>query len=209
MNLEVVQSANTGDESAENGDETEEERLQARRDVLRILRADKSEKEGTQAIEEGQTDNPDKNLEEGLKFLEQRRRSEKPKTLYAPKPLEDIKAVFDASEAIRDELAELDSIRPQTRAECSNVPRPCPLAGCKYNNYLDVNPATGTITLNHLGLTPDQMPPAYSCALDVADRHHGEELPQNIVGIILNLSRNRVGQIEDESLSGCTELRHG
>ena len=53
------------------------------------------------------------------------------------------------------------------------------------------------------------MPPAYSCALDVADRHHGEELPQNIVGIILNLSRNRVGQIEDESLSGCTELRHG
>ena len=112
MNLEVVQSANTGDESAENGDETEEERLQARRDVLRILRADKSEKEGTQAIEEGQTDNPDKNLEEGLKFLEQRRRSEK------PKPLEDIKAVFDASEAIRDELAELDSIRPQTRAEC-------------------------------------------------------------------------------------------
>jgi hypothetical protein len=91
--------------------------------------------------------------------------------------------------AITAELGEVE--RPRTRGECMGMERPCPFVGCRYHLYLDVNPDTGTIRLNF----PDKevWELKETCALDVADRG-GEEL--EVVGGYLNLSRQRIEQIE-------------
>ena len=85
--------------------------------------------------------------------------------------------------------------RPQTRKGCQQVPRPCPYVGCKYNLYLDVNPATGTIKLNFPQLEPHEM--RESCALDLAEQGG---LNKKEVGKVLNLSRERIRQIQDEAV---------
>src|SRR5690242_4638453 len=53
---------------------------------------------------------------------------------------------LDAEEA--ELLSEIQKLKPKTRAECVNGPRPCLFVSCKYNLYLDVNPETGSIKLN-------------------------------------------------------------
>jgi Sigma-70, region 4 len=83
---------------------------------------------------------------------------------------------------------------PRTRAECERGPRPCPLVGCRHNLYLDVKP-NGSIKLNFPDLDVDQI--GESCALDVADRG-GATL--EIVGALMNLTRERVRQIEAKAL---------
>lgn len=201
MNLEAVHT-DTDDEPVEDGGRKTKPSAIAERDARRHFRADIKEGERDElAAENPQKDDSNEKWGWGLNILEREREAKQPRTLPVPKSEGDIKAIFEASEAIRDELDELDLIRPKTRGECSGVPRPCPLVGCKYNNYLDVNRNTGTIRINNPGLTPDQIPPAYSCALDVADRHRdNKEMPAEIVGTILNLSRTRVFQIEEDSL---------
>lgn len=79
----------------------------------------------------------------------------------------------------REELEELEDIkrelgvgedlgRPKTRADCANVPRPCPFVGCRYNTYLDVLP-NGVIQYRHQGKEPCDINPQLSCALDIAE----------------------------------------
>jgi hypothetical protein len=81
--------------------------------------------------------------------------------------------------------------RPQTRADCANGPRPCLFVACKHHLYLDVNPETGSIKINF----PDKdvWELEETCALDVAERG-GVTLEE--VGDILNLTRERVRQVE-------------
>lgn len=81
--------------------------------------------------------------------------------------------------------------RPLTRAECKGSERPCPYVGCAHHLYLDVSPENGSIKLNFPDLEPDEM--AHSCALDEADRGG---LTLEAVGAILNITRERVRQIE-------------
>lgn len=88
-----------------------------------------------------------------------------------------------------------DHALPATRAECENGFRPCPLVRCKYNLYLDVSEATGTIKLNFPHLEPWEM--RESCVLDVADRG-GITLED--LGAVLNLTRERIRQIEVRAL---------
>ena len=85
---------------------------------------------------------------------------------------------------------------PATRGDCRLGPRPCPFVRCRYHLYLDVNPRTGSITLNFPELEVWEM--VLSCALDVADKG-GARLED--VGAILNLTRERVRQIELEALA--------
>lgn len=208
MNLEAVHT-DTNNESSENGGRRIKPSIVARRDAKRHFKAEMKEEESKDATEIIETDDYEEQFGKGLDILGQKRQMEQPKILPIPKSEEGIKAVFEASEVIRDALDEMDFgfKRPETRGECSRVPRPCPLVGCKYNNYLDVNPVNGRITFNHPGLTPDQIPPAYSCALDVADMHqNNRELPANIVGDIIGLSKTRIAQIEDESLPSFASL---
>ena len=82
--------------------------------------------------------------------------------------------------------------RPKTRSDCENAIRPCPWVGCKYHLYLDVA-ENGSIKFNFPDLSPKQIPE--SCALDVAAQ--GEKTLDE-VGNLLNLSRERIRQIESK-----------
>ncbi len=85
--------------------------------------------------------------------------------------------------------------RPKSRGECANVARPCPYVSCKYHLYIDVNPNTGSIKVNF----PDRevWELKQSCALDVAQQG-GITLEE--VGEILNLTRERIRQVEVRGL---------
>src|SRR5436309_3597854 len=88
-----------------------------------------------------------------------------------------------------------DVERPQKRAECTSHERPCPFVACKHHLYLDVNPETGSIKLNFPDLEVWEMKD--TCSLDVADRG-GVTLEE--VGEILNLTRERIRQVEVRGL---------
>lgn len=85
--------------------------------------------------------------------------------------------------------------RPRTRGECVDAERPCPFLACRYHIALDVHPVRGAITTNFPDIPVEAM--VDSCALDVADRgpHTLEE-----VGELMNLTRERVRQIETAAL---------
>lgn len=80
--------------------------------------------------------------------------------------------------------------RPKTRNECADGHRPCPFVGCRYHLFLDVT-GSGSVKLNFPSLSPEDLP--QSCALDVADQH---PLTLDMVGAVMNLTRERVRQIE-------------
>lgn len=81
--------------------------------------------------------------------------------------------------------------RPRTRSDCAEGVRPCPFVSCKYHLYLDVS-AKGSIKMNFPDLEPDEM--VSSCSLDVAE---GGESTLVEVGVHMNLTRERVRQIEE------------
>lgn len=85
--------------------------------------------------------------------------------------------------------------RPKNRGECANVSRPCPYVSCKHHLYIDVNPATGSIKINFPDLEVWEL--QHSCALDVA-QVGGITLEE--VGEILNLTRERIRQVEVRGL---------
>jgi hypothetical protein len=95
-----------------------------------------------------------------------------------------------------DELLKtIDAERPKTRADCMNGPRPCLFVSCKHNLYLDVNPETGSIKLNFPDKEIQEL--EYTCALDVAEKG-GITLEE--VGEIMNLTRERIRQVETRGL---------
>jgi len=97
-------------------------------------------------------------------------------------------------------LRSVESSRPRTRADCLNGPRPCLFVSCKHNLYLDVNPETGSIKLNF----PDKeiWELEQTCALDVAEKG-GITLEE--VGEIMNLTRERIRQVETRGLAKLRE----
>ena len=102
--------------------------------------------------------------------------------------------------ALAEELSLVNIDRPVLRDICATGTRPCPYVSCKHHLYLDVNPETGSIKLNFPDLEVWEM--AETCALDVADRG-GITLEE--VGEILNLTRERIRQVEAKALR---KLRH-
>ena len=95
-----------------------------------------------------------------------------------------------------------DYWKPRTREECAEGPRPCPFVSCKYHLFIDVSPRTGAIKLNFPDLEVWDM--GESCALDVADRG-GTTLED--VGAIMNLTRERIRQVEVKALAKLEALR--
>ena len=90
-----------------------------------------------------------------------------------------------------------DVDRPATREHCSADARgPARSCSCSHHLYLDVNPETGAIKLNFPHLEVWEM--AETCSLDVADRG-GITLEE--VGAILNLTRERIRQVEVRGLA--------
>ncbi len=92
--------------------------------------------------------------------------------------------------------------KPRTRIDCAGGERPCPFVSCKYHLYLDVSAKTGAIKLNFPDLEVWDMPE--SCSLDVADRG-GTTLEE--VGAIMNLTRERIRQVEVKGLAKLEALR--
>jgi hypothetical protein len=92
-------------------------------------------------------------------------------------------------------MREIEAARPRSRADCAGAARPCMFISCKHHLYLDVNPSTGSIKLNF----PDKevWELEETCALDVADRG-GITLEE--VGSIMNLTRERIRQVETRGL---------
>ena len=98
------------------------------------------------------------------------------------------------------EVVEYD--RPSMRSQCVDGPRPCLYVACKYHLYLDVNPETGSIKINFPDLEVWEL--EASCALDVADEG-GATLED--VGEIMNLTRERIRQLELKALGRLETLR--
>ena len=92
-------------------------------------------------------------------------------------------------------MAELEATRPKTRGDCAGGPRPCHYISCKYNLFVDVNPRTGSVKMNFPDKELHEL--ADTCALDVADKC-GITLEE--VGVIMNLTRERVRQLETRGL---------
>ncbi len=92
--------------------------------------------------------------------------------------------------------------RPRQRNECAEAMRPCPFVSCKHHLYLDVSARTGAIKLNFPDLEVWEM--TETCALDVADRG-GTTLEE--VGAIMNLTRERIRQVEVKGLAKLSALR--
>jgi hypothetical protein len=90
---------------------------------------------------------------------------------------------------------DVEAERPRTREDCRDAPRPCPWVACKHHLYLDINPRTGSIKINFPDLEPWEL--AQTCALDVAD-NGGLTLEE--IGLITNLTRERVRQVEVRGL---------
>jgi hypothetical protein len=98
------------------------------------------------------------------------------------------------------EMPEPDVDRPVTRGDCDSMPRPCPFVSCAHHLYLDANPESGSLKLNFPHLDVHEM--AETCTLDVADRG-GITLEE--LGAILNLTRERIRQIE---VSGLAKIKN-
>lgn len=84
---------------------------------------------------------------------------------------------------------------PPTRGHCAEGSRPCPRVSCRHNLFLDVE-ARGAIKVTFPDLEPEEL--TESCALDVADQG-GITLEE--VGALLNLTRERVRQLEVRALA--------
>ena len=100
-------------------------------------------------------------------------------------------------EESRADLELLESLRPKTRADCVDGIRPCPFFLCKFNLFLDVNPRNGNIKLNFPGR--DILQCGNLCAIDPAERERGD-MTLETVGSLMNLTRERVRQIEEAGL---------
>jgi Sigma-70, region 4 len=97
---------------------------------------------------------------------------------------------------------EVEVEKPKLREECANGARPCPFVSCKHHLFLDVSARTGAIKLNFPDLEVWDM--NETCALDVADRG-GTTLEE--VGAIMNLTRERIRQVEVKGLAKLEALR--
>ena len=98
----------------------------------------------------------------------------------------------------------VDIPRPATRADCKQESRPCPWVACKHHLYLDINPETGSIKINFPDLEPWEI--EHSCALDVADRG---ALTLEQIGVITNLTRERIRQVESRGLLKLRDVTAG
>jgi hypothetical protein len=92
--------------------------------------------------------------------------------------------------------------KPTTREDCAQGQRPCPFVSCKHHLYLDVSARTGAIKLNFPDLEVWEM--TETCGLDVADRG-GTTLEE--VGAIMNLTRERIRQVEVKGLAKLEALQ--
>lgn len=84
---------------------------------------------------------------------------------------------------------------PATRGDCLVMDRPCPFVSCRYHLHLDVDPKSGGLKILRPDIDVWEL--KETCVLDVASRG---ELTLEQVGVIMNITRERVRQIERDAL---------
>lgn len=89
--------------------------------------------------------------------------------------------------------------RPRTRGDCEWGIRPCPYVGCQYHLYLDMGRAGRSIKYNFPGAEPWDM--QQSCALDIANASAHKGLKLELVGRVMNLTRQAVDLIQNKALA--------
>jgi hypothetical protein len=88
--------------------------------------------------------------------------------------------------------------RPTCRDECRTGLRPCPWIGCAWHRYLSVG-RNGTIWVNFPNVLPWELED--SCLLDELERAGGEELTLGRIGELVNLTKERIRQVETQALA--------
>jgi hypothetical protein len=121
-----------------------------------------------------------------------------------------VRLATKTEQRIRDLLyPERSYWRPRSRRDCAKIARPCPYVACRHHLYLDVDPKTGGLKLNHPDLEPWELEP--SCSLDIAEDHRRD---QDSIGHILNITGSAIAIIEEKVLAKLRESaqhcsRHG
>jgi hypothetical protein len=87
--------------------------------------------------------------------------------------------------------------RPRVYGDCEDTAGPCPWVRCRFNLFLEVDELTGAIKLNFPDKEIDQL--AETCALRVVDQRGALSLEE--VGKLVNLTQERVSQIEESGLA--------
>jgi hypothetical protein len=108
------------------------------------------------------------------------------------------RAERDAKEKLEWDIVLLDQRRPKKFSECKRGP--CPWVGCRFHLFLEVNEETGFIKLNHPNLQPEDL--KEPCALRVQRKVQktGEETSLKRVARLLNVTDERVRQIENTAI---------
>lgn len=123
-----------------------------------------------------------------------------PRALHHSK--KDKKKLTEEEQREGKELADYQGeTRPKTRADCANVPRPCPYVSCRYHLYLTVRRSkkSDSIWVNFPQIEgPDEL--EFSCALDEADAVQGYGMTLEELSKRLNVTRERARQLEVEVL---------
>lgn len=133
--------------------------------------------------------------ESRVHFTREQRRSRRKRTVRA-RSIYTPRLAKDTLELGRRLFPDEGHVRPLTRSECVDAPRPCPFVSCRHHLYLDVAPRTGSIKLNFPDLEVWEL--AETCALDVAER--GGVTVESL-GDLLNVTRERIRQLEIRALT--------
>jgi len=90
--------------------------------------------------------------------------------------------------------------RPRIRADCKDVPRPCPFVSCRHNTFLNVNEKGKLKIIQDVedvtAMNKD------NCSLDIVDKYGALTLEE--IGKFMNVTRERVRQIADVA---CRKMR--
>lgn len=127
-------------------------------------------------------------------MTKEKRKKEKPYKPYT-EVISEQKGNLDEGSIYWDLIDITSYQKPKNRSECLKLKRPCLFVSCKYHLFLDVNPETKSIKFNFPGKEVWEL--SETCALDVADKG-GVTLEE--VGSIMNLTRERIRQVEMRAL---------
>lgn len=122
-------------------------------------------------------------------------------TLPASKPMPEVLRLQLLDDLAPEQLELMQRVRPRTRGDCANGPRPCPWVGCRQHLFLEVS-VHGSIQLLHPGLEPGDLKD--TCALDVAER---KGVACEEAAAALGLTRERARQIEMVAMDKVAEHR--
>lgn len=109
------------------------------------------------------------------------------------------------------EVQPLPMLRPKTRGDCLEGPRPCPWVSCRYNLYLDVN-AKGRVKLQFKEIEPGEVDSTL-CALDHSDSEHSPAEVAALTGIprgdVLLIEERAISKLQKRKLLRSLFCSHG